>query len=601
MFIEPSAVSGSSPEKILPPLGQMATPSAEVSSLKDVSFHLVDSSPSVTSALPSKNHSLPISREQVTERMQVDGFPELALIWEHAVKSAPREDLRTVAEVVEIITSHTKPLFGRPALALASFTTGAALAAHAYLPISGLATGASSAFLQLWLTGNLAMLASLSACGLQRYIVAPLMNTMSNALETMLRSENFRSVLEESPRFSAFRERREQLALTSRWDDPDYRTAYVRSNREWQSYEPPSFELQIHTLFQEFLGSKDSQTRSFVPGKNTPHLIDQKKSVTRFISRYQSELSSSRNGELDIDRGIALLRALRESEVRAGSDGDRMLSLEIDRIERRVNVKSGMIVAEVWKRDPWVDLTHQEEFYSSASLRGVKKMGRGSKGRLGTFSYLYNPAISMLDFSNDKGRVVRARCGLVQAALADGRKVSAVFVDGVEGSNAVPESVILKGLKDYALACNADVLCVNAFPLNLVPQRFARYAAAQGGKLKSVPLEFLDADSKEYLDAFGIPVQPFEYATPRGKVLSYVVDLKGSVADQLHNPTLLEKSMTSLRSLCVWGYFGQAVIGAACLIGSSVPLALIPLGIMSVAGAAYQFLFQRRSLKATGE
>jgi hypothetical protein len=337
------------------------------------------------------------------------------------------------------------------------------------------------------------------------------------------------------------------------------------------------------------------------PGKKHTTSARAKKSVTRFVSRHQAELVKSRKGELEINAGIDLLKALLESEVRRESEGARILSHEIDRLERRVNQESDGVVAEVWQRDPWVDLTHQEEFYSSASLRGVKKMGRDSKGRLGTFCYLYNPAISTLDFSTVQGRVVRARCGLAEAALSDGRKVTAVFLDGVEGSNVIPPPVILKGLKEYASACNADALCINAFPLNAVPKRFSRYAATQGGKLCSVPLEFLDATSREYLDAFGIPVQPLEYAQPKGRVLSYVIDLKGAVAGQLSPPSITEQLSTSLRSKFAWGYFGQAIAGAAYLTGSAVPLALVPLGAMAIAGASYQLMFQRRSLKVKGE
>lgn len=600
MVIQQSALSGPLPEKQPQPLIQTKVPLQATSPLTEASLPFVESEPGDSRSELFAVVAL-LSRKQVSERMERDGFPELALIWRSVLKSAPRESSRSVEEVVESIGKHTSPLFGRPALAFSGLAVGATLASNAYLSMSGLATGLSSSPLLLWLAGNLTMLSSLSLCGVQRYVSAPLMKTMSGALEQMLRSSDFRALVEQSPRFASFREHRVRTGLTSSWDNPEYRRHYRRSDRAWQSYDPPSFEQQIHGLLQDFLGSKDVQTNKFSPGKNTPHLVEQKKSVTRFVSGHQAELIKSRKGELEIDAGIDLLKALLESEVRSESEGARILSHEIDRLERRVNQKFNAIVAEVWQRDPWVDLTHQEEFYSSASLRGVKKMGRDSKGRLGTFSYLYNPAISMLDFSTDQGRVVRARCGLAEAVLADGRKVTAVFVDGVEGSNVIPPPVILKGLKDYASACNADALCINAFPLNAVPQRFSRYAAAQGGKLRSVPLEFLDATSREYLDAFGIPVQPFEYAQPKGRVLSYVIDLKGAVADQLSPPSITEQLSTSLRSKFAWGYFGQAIAGAAYLIGSAAPLALVPLGAMAIAGASYQLMFQRRSLKVEGE
>jgi hypothetical protein len=51
-----------------------------------------------------------------------------------------------------------------------------------------------------------------------------------------------------------------------------------------------------------------------------------------------------------------------------------------------------------------------------------------------------------------------------------------------------------------------------------------------------------------------------------------------------------------MRSKFVWGYFAQAVAGSALLVGSTAPLALIPLGILAAGGAGYQLFFQRRSL-----
>ena len=89
----------------------------------------------------------------------------------------------------------------------------------------------------------------------------------------------------------------------------------------------------------------------------------------------------------------------------------RDLTESIEAIEAGHYLTGGAVQAEIWQSDPWVDLTHQEEFFSSASLRGVKWFGRGPKGRLGTLGYLRNASISSLDFRTRKGRTVRARLG----------------------------------------------------------------------------------------------------------------------------------------------------------------------------------------------
>ncbi|MFO0202767.1 MAG: hypothetical protein ACK528_06510, partial [Alphaproteobacteria bacterium] len=85
------------------------------------------------------------------------------------------------------------------------------------------------------------------------------------------------------------------------------------------------------------------------PGKKHTTSARAKKSVTRFVSRHQAELVKSRKGELEINAGIDLLKALLESEVRRESEGARILSHEIDRLERRVNQESDGVVAEVWQ------------------------------------------------------------------------------------------------------------------------------------------------------------------------------------------------------------------------------------------------------------
>ena len=186
MVIHQPAPSGPSPQQQAQPLTQWQEPEQATSPLTETRLAFVESEPGDSRSDLSTMVGTPLSREQVSERMERDGFPELALIWSSVLKSAPHKSSRSVEEVVESIGKHTSPLFGRPALAFSVLAVGATLASNAYLSMSGLATGLSSSPLLLWLAGNLAMLSSLSLCGVQRYVSAPLMKTMSGALEEML-------------------------------------------------------------------------------------------------------------------------------------------------------------------------------------------------------------------------------------------------------------------------------------------------------------------------------------------------------------------------------------------------------------------------------
>ena len=539
------------------------------------------------------------SRDEIATRMKYEGFPELELLWKAHCKTVSGLDpLPTHETTVNNIERHIRPLFGFPRTAMAGLAVSGMALSHLYFSVGAPIVSATlSAPLSLWLGANLTVLGGLALCGLQRFRAVPLMRTMSDAVGTMLARRNFRLSMLETERFVDFAEKRAELKISPRFDDPDYQKFYQRSGNNWVEVDAESPEAQIHKTLQRFLGYMDPVKRTFVPGECLPHLRDGKKSVTRFISHYKAELALSKNEQLPIERGVGLLRALATEEIRDGSAGMQIITGEIERFVTCNYVPRETIMAKVWERDPWSDLTHQEEFFSSASLRGVKKMGRDSKGRLGTFGYLYNPSISALDLSTDKGRLVRVRCGLATVSHRD-NNFRVLFVDGVEGSNAISLDVVFKAATDYAKACGVEALCVNAFSHNVTPQKFAQFVKASGAPLRRILLEYLDSSTREYLDTFGLPIQPFEYAYPRGKALAYVVSLGDNVPQDLPMPSRLDLMQGALRRNCVWAYFGQAMAGAAVLIGSSMPAALIPFGALAGAGAFYQRYFQHRSQRS---
>jgi hypothetical protein len=228
-------------------------------------------------------------------------------------------------------------------------------------------------------------------------------------------------------------------------------------------------------------------------------------------------------------------------------------------------------------------------------------MGRDSKGRLGTFEYLMNPAISCLDFSLEGKRVVRARCGIALLEDKSGGKYPILFVDGVEGSNQVPNKVILRAIQEYAHSIHVKGVYINAHAHNVVPKRFIRSVKDAGYTVGAAKIEFLDTQSRQYLDAFGTPIQPFEYALPVGRVVGYFIPSGDPTTISLGKPSAVDKLKTFVRMHSYWIFFGQALAGAPILTAQTSPLASALLVAGALGAGATQLLFQRRSLRTSNK
>lgn len=335
-------------------------------------------------------------------------------------------------------------------------------------------------------------------------------------LAFMLAQPSYREWLEGTPVFERVRAQVGPL-----WDDPGYCVCYTP---ELAVVPRPT----VREALREVLGSKENG--SFKPGRYFPHLREGKKSVARFLAQH------------GVSDSPASLERLLE-EMKPGSAGERylldMLSGELPR---------GMVEVSVWKRDPWVDLTRASDFFSSASLPsdGWKAfLERRTKGMLGPFGYLRNPSISALDFRTAEGRCVRARI-----AAARSGEALVLFVDAVEGRYDVRPRLVQRALEDYARAVGFDAVVYHAHPLNKVPRRFVR--SLQGSPV-GVRLAFLEGAQREYLDAFGWPLEPFEYARPVGTVSACVVPLTSVRVERRPDWRFPKEKVLPL------------VVGAACL------------------------------------
>lgn len=548
--------------------------------------------------------NLPIgirSKAETTALMTVRGFPEMEKLWRMFCKDNREPVSLCDSEIVNARDGHMAPLFGFPRL-VSAVLAGISLVLCSKFSLTpsysqGYDSAFSRSFLLLATSMGIFFLLVYSATVLQRYVVFPLERLMAEDLAFMLRWKNYHEWFQASIGATKVLLMLRQKGIGENWDNPNYHVRYAGLDGGYQRVEGVSGCSFVYGVLQQFLGQKDASRRKFVPGRLTPALSQGKLSVSAFVRAHQKDIDACKAGTLSPDSILQLLRSL-EAFVQKNSAGDRALQESIRAVETGNFLIGNEVQVEVWRRDPWVDLTHQEEFFSSASLRGVKLMGRGSKGRLGPFGYLRCKAISALDFRTKRGRAVRARLGAACALQGNSLGETLLFVDGVEGSNALRPAVIKQGIEDYARACGFNWVVYNRYAHNQIPKRFAQFVARTGAPLRFVKVAYIEAFKREYLDAFGFPLEPFEYRVPRGGVIGYVVDLRSKESISLGTaPTRWQRLRQWLRMCTLWLLVSYASLLALHSIASTVPMILVPFALLVATLLAVHLWYQRRALR----
>lgn len=545
----------------------------------------------------------PLSISEIDARMAVDGFPEMALIWKH-FRKLDVEPARIDNSAIESLRNrHMGAIADHPWLLAALLVPFVIWQFNQFLPTAQMLSPAAPAVLTWLITGlysvNLAFLLLYLLLSLQRYLWHPLWKIMALDLAFMLSRRNFRSWFETSARALECRSRLDAIGINSGWDNPDYYRSYRFRNGEIESGSGRNVSEFVQDVLREFLGYKDEEKRKFVPGRYLDSLARQKKSVTEFVNLHQPSIAANKAGELSPQQGIALLHALAGFVV-TGSSGEQRLQECIEAAEAGHCLTGNEIAVRIWQRDPWVDLTYQDEFYSSASLRGVKLVGRGPKGRIGTFGYLRNRSITSLDFTTRKGRVLRARLGAAASKNEDGSAFPVLFVDGVEGTNAVSPQLVARAIRDYALHCGFRCIVYNRYCHNEIPKRIILHMKREGCQEREMRIAYADASSREYLDSFAPPIEPFEYGYPRGQVIGYIEPV-GTEAAFGEEPRLMTRLVKMIQFEIFWILIGSVLLCSGWVIYWSSPLAFIPFMLFMLAGIFGQLLFQRRSIKAENE
>lgn len=534
--------------------------------------------------------------------MLADGFPELARCWKDFCDS--RKSLESLDDdaVEQARCAHLAPLFGSPAAVGAAAVAGTlgvrAVLGSAVDDMTRPLPTAAQPIVEAGWYANVALLLVAGAVAIQRYAVNPFRRVMAQQTASMLRQSDFRAHVEAGSRATTTQRSLEAAGINDTWDNPAYAKAYRLNKGEPSDVKLESAaEITLHTL-RSILGYKDEEARRHIPGQLTPALSDGKRTVTEIVKTFGEQIALAKTGNLPPKEAANLFEVLAAKHCKSEGEAARFLRGQAALLQNdRPLVPTQAVRADVWERNPWVDLTSQKEFFSSASLRSSSLFESGSKGRLGTFGYLLNPSMCCLDFSTGKGRAVRTRMLATKTSTPEG-DVPLLFVDGIEGTNSVAIPIIKKGVEDYARECGFHAVLYNAAVHNKTPQRFVQTIAQTGAPRRELTIEAFDATTREYLDAFGLPIQPFEYQHPRGRVCGYLVPLKESAAHLGTEETLGGKTKRLLQKNLLYIFYADA-IGIAAVSSAQVS-SLMTVGILALgaAGLTANHWYQGRSARA---
>lgn len=547
-----------------------------------------------------------LSPSSIEKKLASDGSPEMRRHWKQFLKVGISLESLQQEQLQNQIRLHCRPLFGQPLVASLILIAASALIANNVATTVSLSTGTMSL---TWIGAGLAFVGSAFLLTylltlVQRRLIWRMEPLLAKCLALSLARKNYRNWLQQQSFFVDTLEAIQSAGVRS-WDDPSYLRWYRSEEANYRPVPPQSTSEQLRSELLKFLGSKDPLKRKHVPGQFQDHLIKGKKSVSRFVKANQEQLTALREGSLPLEEAWKLIERLQRTEVRQETRGACRLEELLKLKEGNVLLPEQTIQVEVWQRDPWQDLCSQTNFYSSASLRGVQAVGRSTKGRLSPFQYLDNPSISAIDFSDRRGRAVRARLGLCQ--LLDEKleaPIPVLFVDGVEGSNRIDPGVILQGLIDYAKEIEVAAVLFYQYPHNSIPKRFVKSIRANNelrgnASVRTVKLSYFHSGCRQYLDAFGWPVEPFEYAYPKGNVIVQAIQLDQKCEVLGRVPNLRDRFLVSAKWHCLWGILGISMMFASLMIMLTAPWMMIPLIIFVGLGIMLHLKTQRMGIEVS--
>jgi hypothetical protein len=557
--------------------------------------------------LPNKQGRDAVSIAEIERRLAVDGFPELERHWQKFLSQSPNGDPPPFDQLMARTRRHTQVLLGRPLVVM--LTTMLFAAPVAWIYAQSIATAMQQRglfsesvwiliFIATWATLNLGLLMLYCIMLVQRYCLSPLEPLLADWTGWMLTQESLRSFLRNAKRIEHQYTVKKSPFIALDWEEKGWSCSLVKHQQQWVIVPKNQPEQVIRDWLIAFLGTKDEVSRKFVAGVYYSSLREGKASVTRFCRQHATELNNSRNNTLTISDGIVLLETLLAEELIADGEASKSLQRFLTAARENNFFPEHGLEARIWCRDPFVDLTHQTEFYSSASLRGIQPMGRSSKGRLGTFGYLVNPSIFAIDFLNSTGRRVRARVALATLNSPNQDLGPFLYVDGVEGSNSIAPQAVHQALLQFAKDHKLAAVFYNQYPYNHIPQRMVRHIRDQESQTE-ISLRYLDSTEFQYLDAFGWPIEPLEYAIPSGMVAGYWFGTESTRPDR-KPPGRKPKRITSLiyilKMYSLWILMSECLVFALFATAVVSPWLIPMLALIAAIGIAYHIRYQKKAI-----
>jgi hypothetical protein len=193
---------------------------------------------------------------------------------------------------------------------------------------------------------------------------------------------------------------------------------------------------------------------------------------------------------------------------------------------------------------------------------------------------------------------VRARLAAAVFRDAAGRDRPLLFIDAVEGRFDIKPRLIKRAIEEYAADAGFEMVFYYAYPLNQVPLRFTRYVAASSAQLERLSIAYVGDSQREYLDAFGLPLEPFEYAFPRGEVLGYAVELCESLQRSPLIPSSRDLLLGQVRDKgLLWALTAASLACLGWTLWIYDPRWLLPAAGLAGATLFWDALLQRRSLR----
>jgi hypothetical protein len=268
---------------------------------------------------------------------------------------------------------------------------------------------------------------------------------LSEIDESILK-ENYRELFENHPNTIKLKKLLRKLGLNENWDNPEWSMEFKIKGEEVREVKPVGYLTMTKEAIRKFIdinpegrfyeresGIRYNKSGDFIGAiKGKPH---------QFVKKFGSHIKDIFEEEADAEACKYALSELKNEYVQ-GEKARRFLEDVIRRIPKDKPIITGDVKAEVWKRDPFRDLSYEKEFHCCAFLGGSPaKYAEG---------YIKDKAISMLDFSTPKeGRCVR----VIMGVAVDKEKRPIMLVDSVEDTDRLKPAYIKKVIEKYAKEC----------------------------------------------------------------------------------------------------------------------------------------------------